>query len=125
MILDTNALSDLARNNAALVSLLSTATRLYLPSIALGEYRYGILASHFRRKAEVWLKRVEKEFIPLVVDHDTAQHYAVIRHQLRRAGRPIPENDIWIAALTRQHQLPLATRDAHFKHIEHIEILSW
>ena len=125
MILDTNALSDLARNNAALVSLLSTATRLYLPSIVLGEYRYGILASHFRRKAEVWLKRVEKEFIPLVVDHDTARHYAVIRHQLRRAGRPIPENDIWIAALTRQHQLPLATRDAHFKHIEHIEILSW
>ena len=88
MILDTNALSDLARNNAALVSLLSTATRLYLPSIALGEYRYGILASRYRRKAEVWLNQIEKEIIPLVVDHDTARHYAVIRRQLRRTGRP-------------------------------------
>ena len=125
MILDTNALSDLARNNAALVSLLRTATRLYLPSIALGEYRYGILASRYRKKAEVWLNQIEKEIIPLVVDHDTARHYAVIRRQLRRTGKPIPENDIWIAALTRQHQLPLATRDAHFKHIEQIEILSW
>ncbi len=48
-----------------------------------------------------------------------------IKDELRQKGRPIPENDIWIAAITQQHNLSLSTRDAHFEHIDHLSIVVW
>ena len=46
-------------------------------------------------------------------------------NDLRAKGRPIPENDIWIAALSRQHKRMLATQDAHFDEIDGIETIKW
>jgi tRNA(fMet)-specific endonuclease VapC len=48
----------------------------------------------------------------------TADYYAKIFHDLRGKGRPIPSNDMWIAATAMQNGLWLATYDGHFKHIE-------
>lgn len=50
----------------------------------------------------------------LECDLNTAAHYAEVKDELRRQGRPIPENDLWIAALARQHDVTLASRDSHF-----------
>jgi predicted nucleic acid-binding protein len=50
----------------------------------------------------------------LPVDDTTSGHYARIRAKLKKAGRPIPSNDLWIAALCRQHRLPLMSQDGHF-----------
>lgn len=61
----------------------------------------------------------------LDVDRATASHYAEVRHQLKKDGRPIPENDVWIAALARQHQLPIVSRDAHFDSVRGIRRLGW
>jgi tRNA(fMet)-specific endonuclease VapC len=61
----------------------------------------------------------------LVCDEVTAQHYGEIKASLRTKGRLIPDNDIWIAACGMQHDLPLITRDAHFKNIDGIEIATW
>ncbi|MCX6929402.1 MAG: hypothetical protein NT154_40235 [Verrucomicrobia bacterium] len=47
------------------------------------------------------------------------------RTQLAKAGTPIPENDIWIAALALEHQLPLAARDAHFDLVIGLRVLKW
>lgn len=55
----------------------------------------------------------------------TAEQYGILRAQLGRAGTPIPENDIWIAALAIEHQLPLAARDAHFDLIIGLHVLKW
>jgi tRNA(fMet)-specific endonuclease VapC len=44
---------------------------------------------------------------------------------LRVAGTPIPENDVWIAAIAIQHSLPLMTRDKRFKAVKGLEVLSW
>ena len=59
----------------------------------------------------------------LDVDWRTAQHYGQIRKKLEQKGRPVPENDIWIAALSLQYNLKLYARDQHFKEIEAIDLL--
>jgi tRNA(fMet)-specific endonuclease VapC len=54
----------------------------------------------------------------------TAEVYARIRFELKQAGRPIPENDIWIAAICLEHGLPLATHDQHFAAIANLQVIS-
>ena len=61
----------------------------------------------------------------LVLNSATARHYADVRHELRLAGHPIPENDIWIAALARQHQLPIVSRDEHFDAVHGVRRIDW
>jgi len=61
----------------------------------------------------------------LPCDSTTSRFYGEIKTWLRRKGRPLPENDIWIAASAMQHSLPLVTRDAHFEEIEHLELVRW
>ena len=59
------------------------------------------------------------------IDADTADDYADIREELRSAATPIPENDIWIAALCRQHGLPVASRDGHFDKVSRLKRVAW
>jgi tRNA(fMet)-specific endonuclease VapC len=63
--------------------------------------------------------------VVLACDLDTAREYGVIKNALREKGRLIPENDIWIAAIARQHDLTLVTRDEHFKEIKHLKVEMW
>jgi tRNA(fMet)-specific endonuclease VapC len=55
----------------------------------------------------------------------TAEHYGRIRATLSNAGTPIPENDIWIAAIAQENQLPVATRDQHFDQVTGLKVLKW
>ena len=118
MILDTNALSAWAEGIPTVEAPLRAAGRLVVPSIVLGEYYFGIGQSSHRRRYEDWLRR----YLPLtdiaIVNHATARTYADIRQRLKRAGNPIPGNDAWIAALARQHALPVLSNDAHFDAVE-------
>lgn len=61
----------------------------------------------------------------LKVDEKTAKEYGIIKAELRKKGKPIPENDIWIAALAKQHNLILITRDNHFDEIGSISKEKW
>jgi tRNA(fMet)-specific endonuclease VapC len=61
----------------------------------------------------------------LVSDATTARIYGSVKNALRIKGQPIPENDMWIAALAIQHDLTLLTRDAHFDRIENARIEQW
>ena len=114
MILDTNGLSALADGDAALEPIVREATEIAVPVIVLGEYRYGIRQSREGARYETWLKESLSAYRVLTVDEETTKHYAAIRGELKRKGRPIPANDVWVAAFTRQHALPLLTRDKHF-----------
>jgi len=53
----------------------------------------------------------------LLPGRETAEQYARLFVQLKRAGTPVPDNDLWIAALVLEHDLTLITRDGHFRHI--------
>ncbi len=61
----------------------------------------------------------------LVCDTETAQFYGQIKNALKIKGRPIPENDMWIAAVAIQHDLILASRDAHFSEIHGLRLEAW
>jgi tRNA(fMet)-specific endonuclease VapC len=125
VILDTNALSAMADGDPAMERFLRQATGLALPVIVLGEYRYGIQHSRNRARYEQWLQDLMENCQVLDVDRGTTARYAEVRGELRRIGRPIPGNDVWIAALARQHSLPLLSRDAHFDAIPGLGRVAW
>ena len=125
MILDTNALSAFADEDKKLEPVLRRASRCALPVIVLGEYRYGISLSKYRDEYHVWLNEQLKVLEILTVDPNTATHFAEIKRELKKAGTPIPGNDVWIAALARQHKLPVASRDQHFDYVPRLECIDW
>jgi len=61
----------------------------------------------------------------LLPDECTAETYGDLKAELARLGKPIPDNDLWIAAMARQYDLPLATRDAHFTYVPRLQTLPW
>jgi tRNA(fMet)-specific endonuclease VapC len=125
VILDTNGLSALADGESTLEPILREAAEVALPVIVLGEFRYGVRQSRDRQRYEQWLTESLGNFRILDVDSETATSYASIRVELKKAGTPIPSNDVWIAALCRQHSLFLLSRDRHFDLVVGIRRIDW
>jgi predicted nucleic acid-binding protein len=125
MILDTNALSDFFAGHANIGPIIEKESVLYLPVIVLGEYRFGLLGSKKAKEITPRLNALAASAHILNVDAETTLHYAELRHQLKMAGTPIPENDVWIAALCRQHRLPLLSRDGHFDNVQGLTRVGW
>jgi len=125
LILDTNALSAIAEGQAGAAKHFAVAGDVAVPVIVLGEYRFGIAQSRHRRQYERWLKEFVSVARVLEVNDETAIWYAELRVQLKEAGTPIPSNDAWIAALCRQHALPILSRDQHFDLIKGLNRLGW
>ena len=125
MILDTNALSAVADEDPEIETALREAEFLALPVIALGEYRYGIIQSRYREEYEAWLNGLVAECRLIEITEPTTKFYAGVQNELRDAGKPIPTNDIWIAALCRQYKLPLLSRDHHFDFVRGLRRLEW
>ena len=84
MILDTNAVSAVADNQAAAVRLFSSAASIELPAIVLGEYRFGISQSRRRKQYEKWLEELIAATRVLPVDEETTGHYAQVRSELKK-----------------------------------------
>jgi tRNA(fMet)-specific endonuclease VapC len=125
VILDTNALSALLDKDAALLKAIQESRELALPVIVLGEFRFGINVSRRRDEYLAWLRRDLSLFRVLPVVEETSVYYAAIRSELKASGSPIPANDTWIAALARQHRMPIVSRDTHFDKVKNIERLGW
>jgi tRNA(fMet)-specific endonuclease VapC len=125
VILDTNAVAALFAGDPVLGEALASDQRHHLPVIVIGEYRYGLRGSHHRSHLEGLLKTLIRESFVLLVDEATAEVYSQVRDELRRTGRPIPENDIWIAALAWQHRQPVVSRDGHFDYVPDLQRITW
>ena len=125
MILDTNAVSALAERDKKLLKVISESDSLALSFIAHAEFRYGLLGSSRPDAGKKLLEALARTIPLLLPDSETIEHYAWIADQLKRNGRPIPTNDLWIAALARQHTLPILSQDRHFDHIPNITRRSW
>lgn len=125
MLLDTNAVSAWAKQDPGFFIAERNDRPWYLPSIVLGEYRFGLINSNKRLFLEQWLEQIETTCEVLGPDAETARIYAVIRAALKRANQPIPYHDIWIAALAIQHGLPVVTRDVHFDRIANLRRIGW
>src|ERR1700683_3008537 len=125
MILDTNAVSAAADDDPAIIAILARAEQVAIPVIVLGEYRYGIAQSRRRAAYENWLTGLLHDCFVLDINEPTTHHYAEIVLELKRTSKPIPTNDLWIAALCRQHSLPLLSRDRHFDWVAGTKRVDW
>jgi predicted nucleic acid-binding protein len=86
---------------------------------------FGIAQSRGRIEYEIWINETMRVSQLLDVTSDTAARYADVRLELKRSGAPIPSNDLWIAALCRQHALPLLSRDRHFDSVKGLRRVGW
>jgi tRNA(fMet)-specific endonuclease VapC len=124
VLLDTSVVIPFFKGDQAIGGNLA-GTTIYLPQIVLGELYCGAHLSSNPAKTHGEIQNFLAAVTVLSSGVATAKHYGQIRAALARAGTPIPENDIWIAALAVEHGLPLAARDAHFQKIAGLQILKW
>jgi predicted nucleic acid-binding protein len=125
LILDTNALSAYFDKTPGVAEIVSEAREIAIPVIVAGEFAFGIAQSRHREAYERSLRRMLDRCTVLDVGIETARHYAAIRLELKGAGKPIPSNDLWIAALSRQHAIPVMSRDAHFDLVGGLRRQTW
>lgn len=120
ILLDTNAYSALLRGDAAVADLVSSSESVLLSTIVAGELIYGFRAgTRFRRNMAELTEFLENAWVTLVpVTLTTADRFGRIAAALRVKGRPIPANDIWIAAHAMETGADLASFDAHFGDVE-------
>ncbi|MDQ3812623.1 MAG: type II toxin-antitoxin system VapC family toxin [Armatimonadota bacterium] len=124
-LLDTNIVIARFSGEVAIQERILQADEIFLCSIVLGELYFGARKSGrvVENTERIDLMAAGNTILPC--DAETALQYGIIKHQLREKGRPIPENDIWIAAIARQHDLILATRDDHFTTVEDLQWEMW
>ena len=124
-LLDTNIVIAFFANELRIVQAVNQVGQASVPSIVLGELYFGALHSG---RVVANLARVEALIQHTAIvpcDADTAKHYGRIKHALQVRGRPLPENDIWIAAIAMQHGLTLISRDRHFEEIAGLQRERW
>lgn len=116
LIIDTNVYSGFLRAEGRAVQTLRAAQEIHLPLVVLAELLAGFAAGTRAPKNRAELARfmASPRVHLLKPDAKTAEHYADLFAALRGQGTPIPTNDLWIAALARQHRLPLFSFDEHF-----------
>jgi len=119
IICDTNAVTALRLGNPRVVTALEEAEKVYLSVIVLGELLYGYTKGGKEQENLTFLRAfIEKPTLSLLpVDGETSRVYAQLRVDLARLGKPIPTNDLWIAAQAIERGAVLLTGDAHFAHI--------
>lgn len=125
ILLDSSIVIAHFRQDDQVTQKLLDAPALYLGTVALGELQYGARKSTSPARKLAQLEAFLPWVTVLPISEITAQHYGQIQVDLALSGTPIPQNDVWIAALAREHRLAVATRDAHFGRISGLDVLYW
>jgi len=122
LLLDTSAYSAIRRGDDRLQGPIREASEVLLTPVVIGELLFGFMGGGSERQNRASLRDfVESARVSLLpLDEETAERYALIRDYLRHKGKPIPVNDLWIAASAAQHGLRLLTLDEHFRHVPHV-----
>jgi tRNA(fMet)-specific endonuclease VapC len=116
---DSNRYTDFCKGIPAVVEVIENAAEIYIPLIVIAEQRAGFANGSSREKNEKTLTKFlnnDGVFI-LSPDDQTTFFYADLYFYLRKKGKPIPTNDLWIAALVLQHNLVLFDRDSDFDYL--------
>lgn len=106
-------------------SLVSPEEALFMPLFVLGELRKGAIKSGAPQRHHAMVDRLLLTVAVIHPGDTTAEIYATTAAELEAKGSPIPENDIWIAAVALELDMPLATRDAHFERVSGLAVLKW
>lgn len=123
--IDSNAFVALCNGDVQVASLIGSLKSVSLPVAVLGELLYGAGASSRSAENLRKVREFAQKCVLLEVTAEVAERYAALKLELRIAGKPIPENDLWIAALCLESGVPLITRDGHFAHLTTLSVVSW
>ena len=127
-LLDANAVIGLLNDRNSLLAQrarLHKASDIAISAIVAHELFYGAFNSKFVLKNISKIEDVMNASQIIFCDANTAKIYGQIKAKLKKAGKPIPENDIWIAATALQYDMPLVTRDVHFKNVHGLNVVKW
>ena len=122
ILVDTNRYRDFCEGRPEVVDWFRGSEEIRLPLVVVAELRAGFQCGTAGLRNE----RVLQQFLGrprsgvLLPDTETTHHFARLFRQLRAQGTPIPVHDIWIAALTLQHDMLLCSRDGHFDHLPQV-----
>ena len=122
---DTNIIIALFGGTESVVTKMAQINEAFISSTVLGELYYGALKSS---RLQENLKRITDFAVDCTIlncDEETAVEYGKIKVELTQKGKMIPENDIWIAAVAKQHDLTIVTNDEHFSTIDNLKIANW
>ncbi len=120
IVLDTNAYVAFKRGNEKIVTVIQRCSDLLICTTVLGELLAGFAAGNreARNREELSVFMQSPRVRTVVCGETTADNYALIFAALRRKGRPIPTNDLWIAASALEHGAGLLSLDIHFAEID-------
>ncbi|MBC6490641.1 twitching motility protein PilT [Flavihumibacter stibioxidans] len=119
---DTSVIIHTFRENNVVSAQLDAVSEVYVPLTVIGELFYGAYRSAEPVKHINRMQLFINNCIVLQPDSKTADIYGSIKAALMKKGKPIPENDIWIAAIAQQYNLQLFTTDKHFAEVESIAL---
>jgi len=125
VLLDTSVVIPYLKGDVAIRQQIQSVSVLYLPMTVVGELYCGAYMSRHQARVLQEIRNFLTGVVMLGQSETTAECYGQIRVELAKAGTPIPENDIWIAALARERGMSLVTRDAHFQRIGGLNIVNW
>ena len=119
ILIDTNIYSHALRGDRDVIEVLRRVEKIGFSVISIGELLSGFKMGSKEQKNRAELEKFldSSRVVIYSIDEETSEYYAEIVNKLRKIGRPVPTNDIWIAAVASQHGLRLFTKDAHFKKI--------
>lgn len=125
LLIDTSAYSALQKGSVAIKKILESADQIYIPTIVIAELKAGFAFGDKKTVNEGLLdKFISDPAVSVVnIDETTPDIFAEVYAQLRNKGRAIGQNDLWIASLALQYQLPLLTLDAGFASIKQLELI--
>ena len=125
LLIDTNIYSYALKGDVDVVEVLRKAEEIGFSVISIGEllsgFKGGGKEQKNREELETFLD--SPRVVVYSVNEDTSEFYAEILHNLRKIGKPVPTNDIWIAAVAFQNGLKLFTKDTHFKTIAGLSLV--
>jgi tRNA(fMet)-specific endonuclease VapC len=126
VVIDTNAYSGFRRGLPACVEVFACVPRLIVPLVVIAELLAGFAGGKKadKNRAEFTTFLASSRVTLQCPDKRTAEIYAQVFQQLRRDGRPIPTNDLWVAACAMQASAPVITLDTHFRFVSHLRSAS-
>ncbi len=124
-LLDTNIVSALFAGEQIVQDRIAKIGNILTSAIVIGELYFGAQKSARIKKNLSRIHRFMTKAIVIDCDAGTAYEYGMIRNELRLKSQPIPENDLWLSATARQHDLTLVSRDRHFEYVDGLMIERW
>ena len=126
VLIDTNAFSAIKRGNADIIEIIQYADMIGMSPVVIGEllfgYDNGSHAKQNRQELQKFLESPRVKVFPIL--SETAHYFSQITLSLKRKGKPIPTNDVWIAAQAMEHGFVVCTFDKHFQKIDGLIVAS-